>query len=53
MQEWLNKFDSKIGLGPTPFLVAGGVALVIAIGTIGAHAFRVARSNPIVALRYE
>ena len=53
MQEWLNRFDAKIPLGPTPFLLAGGLALAIAIGTIGAHAFRVARSNPIVALRYE
>ena len=53
MQEWLNRFDAKIPLGPTPFLLAGGMALLIAVGTIGAHAFRVARSNPIVALRYE
>jgi putative ABC transport system permease protein len=53
MQGWLNGFDARIPLGPTPFLLAGGVALVIAIVTIGAHAFRVARSNPIVALRYE
>jgi putative ABC transport system permease protein len=53
MQEWLNGFDARIPLGPTPFLLAGGVALAIAVGTIGAHAFRVARSNPIVALRYE
>jgi len=53
MQEWLNRFDARIPLGPTPFLLAGGMALLIAVGTIGAHAFRVARSNPIVALRYE
>ena len=53
MQGWLNGFDAKIPLGPAPFLLAGGVALLIAVGTIGAHAFRVARSNPIVALRYE
>jgi putative ABC transport system permease protein len=40
-------------LGPIPFLAAGLLALLIAIGTIGAHAFRVARANPIHALRYE
>ena len=53
MRDWLNKFDARIGLGPTPFLIAGGLALIIAIGTIAAHAFRVARANPVVALRYE
>ncbi|MEZ0243489.1 MAG: FtsX-like permease family protein, partial [Sphingomonas sp.] len=53
MRDWLNNFNTAIELGPVPFLIAGGVGLAIAIGTIGAHAFRVARSNPIVALRYE
>jgi len=53
MREWLNTFDARIDLGPAPFLLAGMLALVIAIGTIAGHAFRVARSNPIIALRYE
>jgi putative ABC transport system permease protein len=53
MRDWLNDFDTRIDLSPTPFLVAGAIALVIALGTIGAHAFRVARANPIHALRYE
>lgn len=53
MRDWLNGFDTRIALGPTPFLAAGLLALLIAIGTIGAHAFRVARANPIHALRYE
>lgn len=53
MRDWLNGFDARIALGPAPFLVAGVLALVIAVGTIGAHSFRVARTNPIHALRYE
>jgi putative ABC transport system permease protein len=53
MRDWLNGFDARITLGPAPFLIAGVVALAIAVGTIGAHAFRVARANPVVALRYE
>jgi putative ABC transport system permease protein len=32
---------------------AGLLALAIAIGTVAGHAFRVARLNPIHALRYE
>jgi putative ABC transport system permease protein len=53
MRDWLNRFDQRIALGPTPFLLAGGLALGIAVATIASHAFRVARANPILALRYE
>jgi putative ABC transport system permease protein len=53
MRDWLNGFDARIALTPGPFLLAGFMALVIAIGTIGGHAVKVARTNPIHALRYE
>ena len=53
MQDWLSNFDARIDLGPTPFVLASLLALVIAIGTIAGHAFKVARANPIHALRYE
>jgi putative ABC transport system permease protein len=53
MRDWLNGFDSRIVLGPGPFLLAGLLALAIALGTIASHALRVARANPIHALRYE
>jgi len=53
MREWLNSFDARIDLGPAPFVIAGLIALIIAIGTIAGHAFKVARANPILALRYE
>jgi len=53
MSTWLATFDARINLGVLPFVLAGGLALLIAIGTIAGHAFRVARANPINALRYE
>jgi putative ABC transport system permease protein len=53
MRDWLNGFDSRIPLGPTPFVLAGLLALAIAVGTIAGHAIKVARANPIHALRYE
>jgi putative ABC transport system permease protein len=53
MRDWLNGFDSRIDLGPGPFVLAGALALVIAIGTVAGHAIKVARLNPIHALRYE
>ena len=53
MRDWLNNFDDRIALGPTPFIAAALVALTIAIVTVVGHAFKVARANPIHALRYE
>lgn len=53
MRGWLNGFDRRIALTPLPFIEAGLLALVIAIATIGTHAWRVARTSPVHALRYE
>jgi putative ABC transport system permease protein len=53
MREWLNGFDARIALTPVPFAAAGALALLIAVATIGAHAWRVAQTSPIRALRYE
>jgi putative ABC transport system permease protein len=53
MRDWLNDFDQRIALGPGPFVLAAAIALVIAVGTVMGHSVRVARSNPIHALRYE
>jgi putative ABC transport system permease protein len=53
MRDWLNQYDARVALGPVPFLLAGGLALLIAVATIGGHALRIARTNPIFALRYE
>jgi len=53
MREFLNAYDARIALTPVPFIAASLLALAIAVLTIGAHAFRVARTNPVHALRYE
>ena len=53
MRDWLNSFDARIDLGPGPFVLAGLLALGIAVATIAAHSIRVARANPVHALRYE
>src|ERR1700754_1487320 len=48
MRDWLNGFDSRIDLGPGPFVVAGLLAFMIALGTIAGHAIKIARANPIL-----
>jgi putative ABC transport system permease protein len=50
---WLQGFAYRITLSPLYFAAAGFGALVIAWVTILAHALRVARTNPIHALRTE
>jgi putative ABC transport system permease protein len=53
MRNWLNTFDERIALTPVPFVIAAAIALGIAIATVVGHAVKVARANPIHALRYE
>jgi putative ABC transport system permease protein len=53
MRGWLNGFQDRISLNPALFVGAGLLALAIAAATIVGHAIKVARANPIHALRYE
>ena len=53
MRDWLNGFDQRIALTPVPFIIAGAIAFGVAIATVVGHAIKVARANPIHALRYE
>jgi putative ABC transport system permease protein len=53
MRDWLNGFDQRIALTPVPFVLAGLLALLIAVTTVGGHAYRVARTSPVRALRDE
>ncbi len=50
---YLDFFAERIE-SPIPVLIASGlVAVLLAWATIAGHAIRIARSNPILALRYE
>jgi putative ABC transport system permease protein len=53
MGHWLDGFAYRIGLDPLLFIGAGLIALAIASGTTLYHALQVARSRPVLALRYE
>jgi len=53
LRGWLQGFASHIVLSPLYFAAAGLAALLIAWITVLSHALRVARANPIHALRYE
>jgi putative ABC transport system permease protein len=53
LRDWLEGFAYRISLNPLYFAGVGLVALLIAWVTVFTHAWRVARANPIHALRYE
>jgi len=53
LREWLEGYAYRISLGPGYFVAAGFAALCIAWLTVLTHALRVARANPIHALRTE
>ena len=53
LDDWLDGFADHIALGPGLFLLAGLVALAIALLTVSVHAIRAATADPIQSLRYE
>ena len=53
MQMWLQDFAYRADIGVVPFLLGGILAFAIALVTVGYQAIRVARSNPVNALRNE
>jgi putative ABC transport system permease protein len=50
---YLNFFADRIHTTIPILLAAGIVATVLAWGTVAGHAIRIARANPVLALRYE
>ena len=53
MNNWLDEFAYRIEIGFGVFLLAGLLALIIALLTVSYQAIKAALSNPIDALRYE
>lgn len=50
---WLNNFAYRVDIGIGLYLIAGVIALSLAIATVSFHTFRAALSNPIESLRYQ
>jgi len=51
--QYLNFFAERIGSPILVLVVAGALAVMLAWTTVAGHAIRIARANPILALRYE
>ena len=53
LARWLRNYAYSEGLRIWMFVLAGAAALMIALLTVGMQSIRVARANPVDALRYE
>jgi putative ABC transport system permease protein len=53
MREWLKVFEYKIPLTPGIFLLAGFIALLIALATVSYRTLKAASANPLNSLKQE
>jgi putative ABC transport system permease protein len=53
MKHWLQDFVYRITIDGWMFLLAGGIALHIALATVSYQAIRAVLANPVESLRYE
>ena len=53
MRHWLQGFARHVDLDPWLLLAAASAGLAIALSTVAAHCYLVARAKPVAALRYE
>jgi len=53
MNRWLQNFAYRIEISWWIFALAGGLALLVALLTVGTQAIRAALANPVESLRYE
>jgi putative ABC transport system permease protein len=53
MNKWLHDFAYRINISWWIFVIAGGIALVIAMATVSLQAIKAAVADPVKTLRYE
>ncbi|MEP7373264.1 MAG: ABC transporter permease [Chitinophagaceae bacterium] len=53
LSNWLQKYEYRVGIGPSVFVWAAVAAIVITIVTISFQALRAAIANPVKSLRTE
>lgn len=53
LQDWLQKYDYRISIGPGVFIISAIMAIVITVITISFQAIKAAVANPVKSLRTE
>lgn len=53
MNKWLQKFAYRIEIDYSVYLISGGIAILIALLTVGFNSYKAAIANPVKSLKYE
>ena len=53
MSKWLNNYPYKVNISWWIFLIAFVIAACVVLLTVYFHSYKVSRTNPVIALRYE
>lgn len=53
MRDWLSGFEYRVGIGVDVFIIAGGIAFIIALVTISYQALKTSWTQPAETLKYE
>ena len=53
MEQWLQDFAYRIDIGWWVFALAGGIAMLLAFGTVSFQSIKAALANPVNSLRSE
>lgn len=53
IQWWLQEYAYRAAIEVDTFIIAGGIALLVAVGTVAGQTLRASLANPVLALKYE
>ena len=53
INKWLSGYEYRVSISAMPFIIAIGLSVLIAILTVSIQSVKVAKANPVDALKYE
>ncbi|KQR70363.1 ABC transporter permease [Pedobacter sp. Leaf176] len=53
INKWLSAYEYRISISALPFIIAIGLSVLIAVLTVSVQSLKVAKANPVDALKYE
>lgn len=53
MSKWLESFEYRVEIGVATFIIAGALAMIIALITVSVESFKAATADPVKALKTE
>ncbi|MFC3559420.1 ABC transporter permease [Pedobacter jamesrossensis] len=53
INKWLSAFEYRISISALPFIAAASISVIIAVLTVSIQSVKVAKANPVDALKYE